>query len=203
MFAQEGLYLLQLYVSCGNSQLSSTQKVCGRWLLSWDSAFSGTYCQCLSILFLISPLSIHHYPFLLDKYCISFIQDESHRYQTPWLASCLPSFLEHLLPCTVARVMRCPLRMPNHSSVFLFRFHPSKSEIKHAAFLRHKTWDRLSVGGFQSCLLAWQLFASRKWDDKDCGFWWLTRAEVQVLLLVVDEFDFVPAILNEERIKLK
>ena len=162
-------YLLQLYVSCGNSQLSSTQKVCGRWLLSWDSAFSGTYCQCLSILFLISPLSIHHYPFLLDKYCISFIQDESHRYQTPWLASCLPSFLEHLLPCTVARVMRCPLRMPNHPSVFLFRFHPSKSEIKHAAFLRHKTWDRLSVGGFQSCLLAWPLFASRKWDDKDCG----------------------------------
>ena len=85
-------YLVQLYVSCGDSQLSSTQKLY-RWLLSWDSAFSGTYCQCLSILFLISPLSINHYPFLLDKYCISFIQDESHRYQTPWLASCLPSIL--------------------------------------------------------------------------------------------------------------
>ena len=49
----------------------------------------------------------------------------------------------------------------------------------------------------------WQLFASRKWDDKDCGSLGLTHVEVQVLLLVVNEFDFVLAILNEERIKRK
>ena len=114
-------------------------------------------------------------------------------------------FLEHLLHCTVARVMRCPLRMPNHSSISLFRFHPSKSEIKHAAFLRHnKTWsDRLSVGGFQSCLLAWQLFASRKWDDKGCGSLVTHPCGSTGAASRNRGICFVLAILNKERIKLR
>ena len=191
-------YLLQLCVSCGNSQLSSTQKL-RRWLL-----FMRLYL--LSVLEHSFPIFLPYaYSTILFFFIsIVFIQDESYRYQTPWLSSCLPSFLGHLLPCTVARVMWFPLSMPSCSSIFLFWFHPGKSEIKHAAFLRHKkTWDRLSVGGFQSCLLVWQLFASREWDDKDCGSLGLTHVEVQVLLLVVDVFDFTVAILNEEKIKLK
>ena len=144
-------YLLQLYVSCGNSQLSSTQKLC-RWLLFTRLCFFWHLLSVLEHSFPVFP----PYPYatiLFFFISIVFIQDESRRYQTPWLASCLPSSLEQL-PCTVARVMRCPLRMTNHASIFLLRFHPGKSEIKHAVFLRHKTWsDHLSVGGFQSCFL--------------------------------------------------
>ena len=43
----------------------------------------------------------------------------------------------------------------------------------------------------------------KEMNDKDCGSLGLTHEEVQVLLLVVDVFDFTVAILNEEKIKLK
>ena len=190
-------YLLQLYVSCGNSQLSSTQKLC-RWLLFMRLCCFWHLLSVLEHYFPVFP----PYPYtaiLFFFISIVFIQYESRRYQTPWLASCLPSFLEHLLPCTVARVMRCPLRMPNHSSIFLLRFHSDKSEIKHAAFwgIRH---DQI--------VSLWEDFSRAFWFDNfspqgNGMIRWLTHMEVQVLLLIVDEFDFVLAILNEERIKLK
>lgn len=193
----------QLYAGHGSRQLSSTQEHC-RCPLFPGLSISGVTLSMLQIYLCIATSSLpkHHYSFLLIDVW-SFQNDSPRCRSLDWQSALPPSLGISLLPHPTLRVRRCCLkRLFTFPSPFA-DFHPRESEIRHAALLNS---NRMWAGLCESIPIVTSALTSTCFKEmgyKECGSGRLTHVEVQVLLFIVDVFDFLLAILNGERIKQK